>query len=138
MKVILPLFFFLLFMNTSALAAAISMNADKALTEEVHLSQKGKSKAKIWQKKLVKWVKGKDKKQRKDKFGRIGLIFLFGGLLSLFLTDVLFLFALLAAVVFGVIGLVNDERKTAAIFALALPAAVILLTLILVGSAWGQ
>jgi hypothetical protein len=44
----------------------------------------------------------------------------------------------LIATIYGTIGLVKDERKTAAILSVAIPAGFILLVLILVGANWSE
>jgi UDP-N-acetylmuramyl pentapeptide phosphotransferase/UDP-N-acetylglucosamine-1-phosphate transferase len=106
--------------------------------QEERISRKAEPKTKFWQKKLAKWTKTKEKKQRKNKFGRIGLFVLLAGVVSLFLFDPLFLLSLLIATIYGTIGLVKDERKTAAILSVAIPAGFILLVLILVGANWSE
>jgi uncharacterized membrane protein len=123
---LLVLSFLLLLPNAEA-AAVITSPQEVAISKE-HLPRKEK-------KQLHKLDKQQQKKAktRKSKFGRIGLLILLAGLVSLLLTDILFLAALLAAMVFGIIGLMKDEKKTAALIAVAVPAALILIALISVG-----
>lgn len=121
--------FLLLFSN--AQAAAIVTSPQEVAISRQHLSKKEKKQVRQWEKQQRK--KAKKEKQRKSKFGRIGLLILLGGVIALLLTDVLFLLALLAAMVFGIIGLMKDEKKTAALIAVGVPVAIILIALISVG-----
>ena len=110
--------FLLLFSNVQAAAVLTSSSQEVAISKE-HLSRKEKKQLHKLEKQQLK--KAKKAKTRKSKFGRIGLLIILGGVISLLLTDVLFLLALLAATVFGIIGLIKDEKKTAAIVAVATP-----------------
>ena len=108
---LLVLSFLLLFSNIQA-AAVLTSGAQEVAISKEHLSRKEKKQLHKLEKQQLK--KAKKAKTRKSKFGRIGLLIILGGVISLLLTDVLFLLALLTAAVFGIIGLIKDEKKTAA------------------------
>ena len=94
------------------------------------LSKKEKKKIERWEKRKAKWTAKTKKKERKSKYGRLGLLVLLGGVVSLVFTDFLFGLALLGALILGGIGLLQDEKKTAAIISIALPVAFMTLVVI--------
>ena len=138
MKITISLLFILFFINPSAQAVTSSQGTNNFVVNNKSYSKKKKNKIIQLQKWQNKWNKNKNKKQRKSRFGRIGLLILLGGLVSLFLTDVLFLMALLGAMVFGIIGIIKDENKLAAYLAAAIPVIFILIALIAVASDLGD
>ena len=139
LKIITSLFLLLFFIQPNAQAVVVLSDSTGVTTlgNEL-LSKKEQKKIRRWKKRLAKWTKKKEGKDRKNKFGRLGLLILLLGLISLFLTDVFFLLSLLGALVLGVIGLVKDENKTAAIFSVALPVAMFVVVLIAVASLFGE
>ena len=110
-------------------ASAIPQPTTEAPSSQ-QLSKKEKRKAQRWEKRKAKWAAKTKKKERKSKFGRLGLLVLLGGVISLVFTDFLFGLALLGALVLGGIGLLKDEKKTAAIISIALPVAFMTLVVI--------
>lgn len=130
MKIFISFFLtlFLFTQNAQAAIATSSTNLSEIKTE--HFSKKEKKKVRRWQKLKAKWNKFTAKKERKNKYGRLGLIVLLAGIASLVIFDGLFLLALLGAVVLGAIGLAKDERKTAAWIAVALPIVFVTIALI--------
>jgi len=128
----------LFFFNTPNAKAVVAVkSSSNAAVQGTHLTKKEKRKIRRWKKFKAKLLKSKDGKKRKSRFGRLGLIILLGGLLSLFLIDGLFLLSLIASVVLGIIGLIKDEKKLAAVLALALPLVTLATILILVGRSLG-
>ncbi|MEM6737268.1 MAG: hypothetical protein AAF620_14485 [Bacteroidota bacterium] len=85
-----------------------------------HTSKKEERKTQRWEKKKAKW-EAKTKKERKNKFGRLGLLVLLGGVVLLVASEAFLILALIATFILGVIGISRDEKKTAAIISVVVP-----------------
>lgn len=94
-------------------------------------NKKEKKRARFWKKLKAKFAKAKpDKERRKNHYGRLGLLILLAGVVLTILSGAFFALALLGAVVFGIIGIIEDEKKTAAIISFVLPVAFVLTVLV--------
>lgn len=134
MKYLFTSLFLLLLLSPNG-KSAIAYSTPSFEVSATRVTSKVKKKKNRLNKKIKK-ATNKKSKERKNKFGRLGLLVLLGGIFSLVLFDALFILSLLGSIVLGIIGLMNDEKKTAAILAVALPVAFILGALIAVGIAF--
>ena len=105
----------------------IELHPEKAFSK----NRKQKKTWRLWKKLKAKFAKANDKVRGKNHFGKIGLLVFLGGLVLAPVSASLFLLGLLGCFVFGIIGLIEDEKIGLAIFAILLPIVFILLTLLL-------
>ena len=128
------LFVFLFLINSVKVEAVVAVSeAGRVEISQESLSEGQKKKLERFQKRLAK-KKKRVPKERKNKFGRLALLILLGGFLSLFIVDFLFFPALIASLVLGIIGTSQDEKKLAAIISVVLSVSILTLILLVVAA----